>query len=199
MSANATKARIIIAGKALFNENGYAALSAVDVAIYMGISPGHLYYHFKGKADIAYVLIEEHLEEINAICEYGIKQCQSENATIETLWTQVHILIEEVFDVRFAYREASVLLRAEPKIAKQIKAANRIIDNFCRVCIVAMAKNGAIKVNAQTIDGLIAQLSLGIEYAHMKLEFEAPDNTPPRALVERAAAIVMLPIAGYAI
>lgn len=198
MSANATKARIISAGKALFNESGYAALSAVDVAIYMGISPGHLYYHFKGKADIAHFLIQEHLEEINAICEYGIKQCQEKSADIKTLWTHVHILVEEVFDVRFAYREASVLLRAEPKIAIQIKAANRIIDNFCRSSLAALAKNGAVIASQQTLDGLVAQLALGIEFAHIKLEFASPENTAPRTLIERAAAIIMLPIAAFA-
>lgn len=198
MGANSTKARILAAGKALFNENGYAALSAVDVAIYLGISPGHLYYHFKGKADIAHALIHEHIGEISAICDYGIKQCQAETANIETLWTQVHILVEEVYDVRFAYREASVLARAEPKIASQIKQANNYINNFCWQSLNGLAKNGAINANQQTIDGLAAQLALGIEYAHMKLEFETTEAITPRTLIERAAAIIMLPIAAFA-
>ena len=198
MSASATKSRILTAGRELFNLEGYAAQSAVDLAVYLGISPGHLYYHFKGKADIAHVLIEEHLIEIASICENGIRQCEGENATIENAWTQVHILIEEVYDMRFAYREASFLARSEPRFRAQISHAGTLIDNFCKDIIAALLKSGAIFAKPEIIDGLVAQLALGIEFQHMRLENLVPHNTTPRALVERAAAIVMLPLSGFA-
>lgn len=197
MSASATKSRILAAGQDLFNLEGYAAQSAVDLAVYLGISPGHLYYHFKGKGDIAHALIEDHLIEITSICENGIRQCDGENATIEEAWTQVHILIEEIYDMRFAYREASSLARSEPRFRTQITQAGNLIDNFCKDLIAALVKSSAIVAQAEIIDGLVAQLALGIEFQHMRLENLVPNNTTPRALVERAAALVMLPLSGF--
>jgi AcrR family transcriptional regulator len=197
MSASATKSRILAAGRELFNLEGYAAQSAVDLAVFLGISPGHLYYHFKGKADIAYSLIEDHLVEIASICENGLKQCLGTNATIENVWTQVHILIEEIYDMRFAYREASFLARSEARFRTQINCAGSLIDNFCKKLIDALIKSGEITAKPEIIDGLVAQLALGIEFQHMRLENLLPQTTTPRALVERAAAIVMLPIVGF--
>lgn len=199
MGANATKARIISAGRTLFNEGGYSALSAVDVATYLNISPGHLYYHFKGKADIAYALIEDHLIEVQSIKENALRQCSGKDATLLNMWTQVHILIEEVYDLRFAYREASVLVRADERFRRQIVRATTMIDGFCVALISALVKNGAIKAKPEVLDGLCAQLALGIEFAHMRLEIEVADKITPRALVERAAAIVMLPLSGFAV
>ena len=53
-----TRDRILQTALALFNEEGEENVSTVDIAAVMGISPGNLYYHFKGKEAIIAGLFE---------------------------------------------------------------------------------------------------------------------------------------------
>src|ERR1700749_1429298 len=95
---SATKARILEAAQLLFNEEGVGALSAVDIAAALGISPGHLYYHFKGKAEILAVLAGAYQDEVGLVLDAAVRACRGEGATVETFWTHVHILVEEAWD-----------------------------------------------------------------------------------------------------
>jgi AcrR family transcriptional regulator len=60
MSANAVKIttvdRILDASLKLFNEQGFHRVPAMRIAEHLGISPGHLAYHFKNKTDILLAL-----------------------------------------------------------------------------------------------------------------------------------------------
>src|SRR5262249_21251739 len=56
--------KILPAARVLSNERGVSTLSALDIATAMGISPGHLYYHFKGKPEIVTTLLAEHETEV---------------------------------------------------------------------------------------------------------------------------------------
>ena len=47
-----TAQRILDTAAGLFNERGERNVSASDVALELDISPGNLYYHFKGKDGI---------------------------------------------------------------------------------------------------------------------------------------------------
>ena len=105
-----TKARILATALDLFNTEGVAALSAVDIASAMGISPGHLYYHFKGKVELLAHLVAAYSAEVDMVLEAALTACRGSGATLETLWTHVHILTEEAWDARFLYRELFLLL-----------------------------------------------------------------------------------------
>lgn len=58
-SHSPTAARILEAGRQLFNAKGYAATSLSDIAKSVGISKGNLSYHFPTKRDLALQLITE--------------------------------------------------------------------------------------------------------------------------------------------
>jgi AcrR family transcriptional regulator len=47
-----TKEKILRTALGLFNNEGESQVSSVDIASVMGISPGNLYYHYKGKDEI---------------------------------------------------------------------------------------------------------------------------------------------------
>ncbi len=192
-----TRDKILAAARTLFNEQGVSALSALDLATAMGISPGHLYYHFKGKPEIVAALMAGHEAEIAAVLDAALADCKGRKATIETFWTHVHILVEEAFDARFFYREAGAMVRLHPDIppvARRIATAERAA---LASMLSALAKCGAIEASPEIIDGLSRIIVTGIGFHALELELEG-DAAPPRERVARAAAQLMLPVAALA-
>ena len=170
---------------------GSAALSAVDIAAALGISPGHLYYHFKGKPEILAVLVAAYQAEVELVLEAALDACQGDGATIETLWTHVHILAEEAWDARFLYREAGALALLHRDLAARIRRVASSERGALRTMLTSLNRAGAIAATPEAIDGLSRLMTTGIGFHAIELELEG-DPGPPRARVARAAAQIML-------
>jgi len=189
-----TRDRILEAALALFNEEGVSALSAVDIAAALGISPGHLYYHFKGKPEVVATLLEAYEAEVAVILKAALDDCAGANATIETLWTHLHILIEEAWDNRFFYREAGSLAHQYPEAAARIRRIVTAERSALARLLTALKKSGAIDASREVLDGLSRTLVTGIGFHALELELEG-DAGPPRERNARATAQLMLLVA----
>jgi AcrR family transcriptional regulator len=192
-----TRDRILAAARLLFNEQGVSALSALDIATSMGISPGHLYYHFKGKPEIVDCLLAEYEAEITLILHAAVADCRGPNATLETLWTHVHILVEEACDVSFFYREAGALAFQQPLVAGRIRKILTAQRAALARLLAELNRSGAIIATPEIVDGLSRTLNTGIGFHVLELELEG-DRGPPRQRMARAAAQLMLPIVALA-
>jgi AcrR family transcriptional regulator len=192
-----TKAKILDTARDLFNAEGFGALAAVDIANALSMSPGHLYYHYKGKGEIATALLEAHAVELQSIASAAMDKCAREGATIEDVWTWVHILVEEAWDARFAYREPFSILRADPKLAALMRGIFNIQQNAASGLLHSLRSAGVIKASDEALDGLISQLALGLSFQLVRLEFEAGGGHKARDLIARAAALIVLPITGF--
>jgi AcrR family transcriptional regulator len=197
MKALSTKDRILETALDLFNTEGVGALSAVDIASALGISPGHLYYHFKGKPEILTALTAAYQGEVELVLEAALDACQGDGATLETLWTHVHILAEEAWDARFLYREAGALVLQHPDLAARIRRITAAERDALRVMLEALGKAGVITGSPEAMDGLSRLMTTGIGFHAIELELEG-DPGPPRERVARAAAQIMLLPAGLA-
>jgi AcrR family transcriptional regulator len=197
VAPSTTKAKILDTARDLFNAEGFGALAAVDVANALGMSPGHLYYHYKGKGEIAIALLEAHAHELQSIASAAMDKCVREGATIEDVWTWVHILVEEAWDARFAYREPFSILRTDPKLAVLMRGIFNIQQSAASGLLHALRSGGVIKASDEALDGLISQLALGLSFQLVRLEFEAGGEVRARDLIARAAALVVLPITGF--
>jgi len=169
----------------------------MDIAAANGISPGHLYYHFKGKSEIVSTLAAAHREEVDLVLEAAVDVCQGANATIETLWTHIHILAEEAWDARFLYREAGALVMGHPDLAATLRHITVREHKALRSMLTALNEAGAIMTSPAVIDGLSRLMTTGIGFHAIALELEG-DPGPPRDRVARAAAQIMLLPAGLA-
>jgi AcrR family transcriptional regulator len=189
--ASATKARILETALALFNAEGVGALSAVDIASALGISPGHLYYHFRGKAEIVAALVGVYQGEVDLVLAAALEACRDDGADLETLWIHVHILAEEAWDARFLYREAGALALRYPDIAARIRRIAAAEREALGAMLAALAGRGVISASPEVIDGLSRLMTTGVGYHAIELELEG-DPGPPRERVARAAAQIML-------
>jgi AcrR family transcriptional regulator len=197
--ASATKAKILDVARNLFNAEGFGAQAAVDVANALSMSPGHLYYHYKGKGEIAIALLEAHAGELQSIANAAMDKCTRDGATLEDVWTWVHILVEEAWDARFAYREPVTLVRTDPRLASLMRHVFNIQQNAASGLIHSLRAGGVIKASDEALDGLIAQLALGLSFQLVRLEFEAGEGVRAKDLIARAAALIVLPITGFVV
>ena len=192
-----TKDRILRTALVLFNAEGVGALSAVDIASAMGISPGHLYYHFKGKAELLAALAAAYQAEVEMVLDAALAACRGDGATMETLWTHVHILTEEAWDARFLYREAGGLVLHAPELATQVRKIVVAEREALRIMLTALKSAGVIVAGPEALDGMARLMVTGIGFHAIELELEG-DPGPPRERVARAAAQIMLLPAGLA-
>lgn len=137
-----TKDRILGVSLDLFNEERDRDHAALDIANAIGISPGNLYYHFKGKDAIISALFQNFEDEILMIlsgADDGIR-------TIDDLWVYNYIILEEIYDFRFFYRNLDTMLQRYPDLAVRFRAIlsykqaaiDRIIDTLTQETLVAI-------------------------------------------------------------
>lgn len=110
-----TRDRILHISRALFNEEGEADQSAVDIANALEISPGNLYYHFKGKDAIIHALFDAFEEEMRII----LRGSSGAITSIQDSWVYVYIVFEEIYDFRFFYRNLGALLARYPDLSRR--------------------------------------------------------------------------------
>ncbi len=116
MAANAprsnTKEKILSTALALLNNEGEINISSVDIAAVMGISPGNLYYHYKGKE----IIIEELFSDFEAELRQVLAAPVAKPLAIEDNWIFLYIIFEEIFDFRFFYYNLTSLLERIPTL-----------------------------------------------------------------------------------
>jgi AcrR family transcriptional regulator len=193
-----TRDRILEAAHALFNQEGVSALSAVDIAASLGISPGHLYYHFKGKPEIVACLLEAYEREVATVLSAALDDCRGTNATIETFWTHLAILVEEAWDVRFFYREAGALAQQLPEAAARMRRITVAQRTALQRMLKELQRHGVIIASREVLDGLARVLVTGIGFHALELELEGYGG-PPRERNARAAAQLMLLVAALSL
>ena len=110
-----TRDKILHISRTLFNEEGEADQSAVDIANVLNISPGNLYYHFKGKDAIIHALFDEFEEEMMII----LRGSRGTITSIQDSWVYTYIIFEEIYDFRFFYRNLGALLERYPDLARR--------------------------------------------------------------------------------
>ena len=154
-----TRDRILEVSLLLFNEEGESGLSSVDIANALEISPGNLYYHFKGKDAIIRALYERFEEEMRVI----LRGSKGGLASVEDNWVYIYILLEEIYDFRFFYRDLAGLLSRYPDLAVRFRSLVagkrqtivRILDDLERLGMLSIDK----RLKEPLVDQIITTLT----------------------------------------
>jgi AcrR family transcriptional regulator len=127
-----TKHRILQAARILFNEEGESNVALVDIAAVLDISPGNLYYHYRGKEQlipVLFAMFEADLEEF-------LHADTSELSVIDDYWAFVYLLLENFYQYRFLLgldfiRFNKSLERRRKRLQTLlVKCAHSVIDNL---------------------------------------------------------------------
>ena len=112
-----TRDRILQTSLALFNAEGEANVTTVDIANEMDISPGNLYYHFKGKEEIVGNLFNTFDHEFQQILDApAAGSLNSEDA-----WFYLYVVFEHIFNYRFLYRNINDIMERYSGINRQFR------------------------------------------------------------------------------
>jgi len=107
-----TKEKILRTALALLNNEGEVNISSVDIAAVMDISPGNLYYHYKGKDVIITELFADFESELRQVLAAPVHKPMA----LEDNWIYLYIIFEEINDFRFFFLNLTALLERIPTL-----------------------------------------------------------------------------------
>ncbi|MEO0981316.1 MAG: TetR/AcrR family transcriptional regulator [Pseudomonadota bacterium] len=149
-----TKTRILKASLALFNEEGEDNQAAIDIANALEISPGNLYYHFKGKDAIIHALFDEFEEELRIV----LAGAERLSGSPEDLWVYLHILADEIWDFRFFYLNLVSLLRRYPDLARRFRRLTEAKRGALSEALQRVEAGGGADFEGAALDLVVDQI-----------------------------------------
>lgn len=187
-----TRDRILHVSLLLFNEEGEAQQTAVDISNALGISPGNLYYHFKGKDAIIRALFDSFEEEMRVI----LRGSRGKVTSIEDNWVYLYIILEEVYDFRFFYRNLGVLLDRYPDLASRFRSLVAEQRTTIRNVLADLSKVDVLTIDPRLTEALTDQIMISLTFW---LEADAMNRTnlDGAALIHKTVFQVMCLIVPY--
>ena len=137
-----TRDKILHTSLYLFNEEGEQNVTTVDIANEMDISPGNLYYHFKGKESIIEALYSQFDQQLSSLLHQSIK----DPLNLEEHWLFIYVVFEEIYKFRFFYLNSTELMLRytdiEKKFRRLISVKHNTIETLCKNLIGKEALQG---------------------------------------------------------
>ncbi len=187
-----TRDRILHASLALFNEEGEPHTTTVDIANVLDISPGNLYYHFRGKDIIIAELFEQYERGLSEILSAPLERPLS----VEDNWFYLYVVFEEMYNYRFLYRNLSDILDRYPDLKKRFRrllrmkhaAIKAVWDTLSRESVVSTSEEEA----AALVDNMVMLLNYWLTYDDLQ-----HDRRAPALIIHRGVYQLMSMVAPY--
>lgn len=145
------KNEIIRIAARLFVKSGFLKTTMREIARACGINAGTLYYYFKSKDDILYLIINNAAQRPDGWRQYYMNRCQNLGAarTLQEFIEAYYRSIDEAQDIcLFTYQETRNLDRASRRIV--LNAANRDVD-VCAGILKAGIASGELCMDNATL------------------------------------------------
>lgn len=192
-----TRDRILHTSLRLFNEEGEAHTTTLDIASEMEISPGNLYYHFKGKDQIIAELFEQFQLAISQTLAAPIERPLEENkGRVEDNWYYLYVVLEELYQYRFLYLNLDDLQRRYPKVLRGF----RQIIGLKRAALTAII-DGVVDSAEQQLPtmqrlALVENMTLQLTY-WLNFESLLHDGRDPRLSIHQGVLQLLTMLAPY--
>ncbi|GAA5218059.1 TetR/AcrR family transcriptional regulator [Corallincola platygyrae] len=106
--------RVLNLSLALFNQQGIAHVSTLQITTELEISPGNLYYHFRNKEDIAKALVQEFDQAVSRMRSEFSHQVN----TLDDYPAFLLSLMTLLAQYRFVLRDLETLVLGEPDLKR---------------------------------------------------------------------------------
>lgn len=187
-----TKLTILATALGLFNNEGESQISSVDIASVIGISPGNLYYHYKGKDEIILALFEDFEEELRMVLGSPI------NAPLkmEDNWVYLYIIFEEIFDFRFFYRNQAEILERIPELKPKFARLLALKESTAGALLAALEKDGYLIFEEGEREALATRLA---QHFTFWLQYHALrySSAPQKELINKGVFMTLSMITPY--
>ena len=195
--ARDTRRRITETCLLLFNEAGEPAVSTNQIADAVDISPGNLYYHFKGKDQIIAELFHQYELALGSTLTAPIEQPLSEGkGQVENNWYYLYVVLEEMYQYRFLYYNLDDILQRYADIRKSFK---RLIQ-LKRAALFAICENllhnEVIATRDQQLLGLVDNMTLTLTF-WFNYDQLLHDDRPPEITIHQGVLQLMTMVAPY--
>lgn len=165
-----TAEKVLLVSLELFNHQGESNITSVDIANEMEISPGNLYYHYKGKEEVVVALValwRERMSKIFAMRKEIIYD-------ISDLFAYLYLLAEGQYLFRFISYNPVELFQRYPDVSKPIQRIVRWQEETIHHVIQQAEQKQLLKLPANAsgkIEQLINQtLTQSLNYMALKGE-----------------------------
>lgn len=187
-----TREKILQTSLALFNEEGEAHVTTVDIANEIDISPGNLYYHFKGKEVI--------IENLYARFDQGFTEILqaplNKTLKIEDSWFYLYVIFEEMYHYRFIYRNLDDILQRYESINKRFKRLLNLKYQTASSLLKSLRDEKILAVDDVALDvmvnNIVMTLTYWIAYAYLR-----DGKQPAERLMHKGVFQILSLIAPY--
>ncbi|MEP3889169.1 MAG: TetR/AcrR family transcriptional regulator [Hellea sp.] len=187
-----TKEKILKTALGLFNNEGESAVSSVDIASVIGISPGNLYYHYKGKDEIIVELFTDFEDEIRQVLSSPV----NEPLKLEDNWVYLYIIFEEIFDFRFFYKNQSELIDRIPALRNSFSRILSLKEKTAHALLSTLESQGHLQFDEgekPALAGRIAQhFTFWLQYHDLR-----HGTSPPKSLIDQGVFMTLIQITPY--
>jgi AcrR family transcriptional regulator len=160
-----TSDRILVTSLSLFNEEGEANTTTIDIANEMDISPGNLYYHFKGKDEIISELFTQYELALSDTLTAPIEQPLSDReSNVEDNWYYLYVVMEEMHQYRFLYHNLDHILYRYPAIRKRFRRLMQLKRAALYAICQTLLKQSIIDTQDQQLLGLVDNMTLSLTF-----------------------------------
>ena len=160
-----TRDRILVTSLALFNEEGEAHTTTIDIANELEISPGNLYYHFKGKDQIIAELFHQYEVALGGTLAAPIEApLGSERGQVEDNWYFLYVVLEEMYQYRFFYHNLDDILQRYPDVRRKFRRLMQLKRAALYAICQALLQQSVIDTEDQQLLSLVDNMTLVLNF-----------------------------------
>ncbi|HIF9058987.1 TPA: TetR/AcrR family transcriptional regulator [Photobacterium damselae] len=151
-----TRDRILAVSLDLFNRHGVSQVSTLIIATEMGISPGNLYYHFRGKEEIISTMISDLQHAITQLSAEYPNQVKE----FDDYWPFMHTVMALFTHYRFLFRNLDNLNSQDQRMRRKIRSLVLKLRQITTDMINHLIELEKIRCDKQTVPLLADNLLL---------------------------------------
>lgn len=151
-----TAERILLTTLELFNEQGENNVSCVEIAMELDISPGNLYYHYKGKEVMVVALFEMYRERTIKILDSA---AQTE-LKIEDFFYFLLMVLQSNHLFRFLFHNPADMLAKYSTLSRGFKKLLKAQENTFNRMLNRYVEEGVMTLNTQQQHYLVELITM---------------------------------------